>query len=71
MRVLGGELLGNYLNGEQVPELVVIPDSYLHYLPFAALDISGRSGGYSPLIETHNVQYASALSLEPVAQHPA
>jgi LPXTG-motif cell wall-anchored protein len=38
--------------------VIIIPDDFLHYLPFEVLD-----DGSAPLIQSHEIQYANSLAL--------
>jgi hypothetical protein len=67
-REVAGELLSVLLEGsqadfsQQFPELVVVPEGLLWYLPFEALTVK-VDGQLQPLISRFRIRYAPTLSL--------
>jgi len=67
-REVAGELLSVLLEGSQAdfsqkfPELVIVPDGVLWYLPFEALTVK-VDGQLQPLISRFRIRYAPTMSL--------
>lgn len=57
-------VLGKHIQHSTARHLVIVPDGYLHHLPFAALDLEPEHASYIPLISNYSVNLTPALQIQ-------